>query len=498
MSQTTTTTRSYGHFIGGASEPLPEHAIARRSPASGALVAQYADGTAADVDRAVAAARSQFSGAWPRLSGLDRGDVLHELARRMAAERDLLVEIEVAEGGKPIRIARGDVDASIRMTGYAAGLGAQLHGDAYTNLGPDYTGMLLREPIGVVACIIPWNFPLLVFCEKVPFALAAGCTVVVKPSEMTSGTALEVSRMAAEAGLPDGALNVVTGYGDPVGQTMVDHPDIDLVSFTGSTATGRIVLEGQKVNLKRISTELGGKGATIVFDDADLEAAADGVVMGGFFSMGQECASGSRLLVQDSIAEPLLGRVMERIGDLRSGDPFDERTDIGPLIHDGHGEKVAGHVDRAQADGANLLCGGRFVTAGERGEETVYEPTVLDAVSPEMEIFRQEVFGPVISVTRFTATEQAVELANDTEYGLANAVFTQDVDKALNVGRALRSGTVWVNTSIDGSPQLSFGGYKASGTGRQMGQAGIEEFTELKSLHVRTGPRPPFFGKVQS
>lgn len=490
---TVTEPRSYGHLIAGESQAADQQ-IARRSPATGEVVARFADGSAADVDRAVAAARAAFDeGTWPRMTGIERGNVLLELARLMEAERDRLIRIEVEEGGKPIRLARGDVDGSTGLVRYAAGLGMQLHGDAYSNLGPDYTGLLLREPVGVVGCIIPWNFPLLVYCEKVPFALAAGCTVVSKPSEMTSGTALEMTRLATEAGVPEGAINVVTGYGDPVGQAIVDHRDVDLVSFTGSTATGRKVLDGQKVNFKRISTELGGKGSTIVFEDADLDAAADGVVTGGFFSMGQECAAGSRVLVQESIADELLAKVLERTRQLRTGDPFDEATDVGPLIHDGHGEKVDGYVTVAKGEGAEVLCGGRFVAASEGGEETAYEPTIVDRVRTDMAIHRDEVFGPVVSVVRFSTAAEAVELANDTEYGLANAVFTKDVDKALNVGKALRSGTVWVNTSIDGSPQLSFGGYKASGTGRQMGEAGIKEFTELKSLHLRTGPREPFF-----
>lgn len=489
----TTEPRTYGHLIAGQDVPADD-LIARRSPATGEVVARFANGTVADVDRAVAAARQAFDeGPWPRMTGIERAEVLNDLAGLMKDQQDLLVELEVAEGGKPVRLARGDVEGSIGLVRFAAGLGSQLHGDAYSNLGPDYTGLLLREPVGVVGCIIPWNFPLLVYSEKVPFALAAGCTIVSKPSEMTSGSALEMTRMAAEAGVPAGAINVVTGYGDPVGQRMVDHPGIDLLSFTGSTATGRKVIDGQKVNFKRVSTELGGKGSTIVFADADLEEAADGVIVGGFFSMGQECAAGSRLLVEESIADELLERVVERARSLRLGDPLDETTDIGPLVHDGHGEKVSGYVDGALAEGASVRCGGGFVAAGKGGEETVYEPTIVDGVTTDMPIHREEVFGPVVSVLRFSGAGEAVRLANDTEYGLANAVFTKDIDKAINIGRALRSGTVWVNTSIDGSPQLSFGGYKSSGTGRQMGRAGIEEFTELKSLHLRTGHREPFF-----
>ena len=489
--------RRYGHFIAGAAEPAPPDGIERRNPATEALTGRFADGTAQDVDRAVRAARAAFDdGPWPGLPAIERAAALSELARRMETEREALVRIEVEEVGKPIRMARGDIDGSIGLVRYAAALGTQLHGDAYTNLGPDYTGLVVREPVGVVGAVIPWNFPALIFCQKVPFALAAGCTVVVKPSELTSGTALELARLATDAGIPDGVINVVTGYGDTVGQALVDHMQVDLLSFTGSTATGRKVMDGQKGNMKRTSMELGGKGATIVFADADLDEALDGVIMGAYFSMGEECAAGARLLVEESIAETFVDRVVERARQLRVGDPFDEGTDLGALIHDAHAERVLRHVADARENGAVLRCGGALVAANGAGPRRVLEATVLDEVTPAMRIFRDEVFGPVLAVTRFTTADEAAQLANDTTYGLAHAIYTKHIDRAINVGRALRSGTVWVNTTIDGSPQLPFGGYKASGHGREMGQAGIDEFTELKALHLRTGPRRPFFGTV--
>jgi betaine-aldehyde dehydrogenase len=488
--------RTYGHYIDGADELLSEQVIERRNPATGELVSRFSEGTTGDVERAISAARETFdNGVWSNLTGIERSGILNRWAALAERDKDVLVEIELQEVGKPIRGALGDINGSIGLIKYAAALAVQLHGDAYTNLGPDYTGLVLREPVGVVGAVVPWNFPALVFCQKVPFALAAGCTVVVKPSEFTSGTAVELARLASEAGVPAGVVNVVTGYGDPVGQALVDSQDVDLLSFTGSTATGRKVLAGQQANFKRAAMELGGKGATVVFADSSLEEAVEGVVMGAYFASGQECGSGSRLLVEDSIAERFVSMVVERTEELRVGDLHDPATDLGALIHAKHAEKVSLYVRDASEAGARVLCGGNAVPVVDGAEPLGFEATVIDHVTPEMKLFREEVFGPVLSVTRFSSAAEAVELANDTTYGLCNAVYTRDVNKAINVGRALRSGTVWINTSIDGSPQLPYGGYKSSGIGREMGQSGLDEFTEVKALHLRTAPREPYFPK---
>lgn len=482
--------RTYGHFVDGVCEDAPSTAIERVSPAHGQTVAAYAEGTADDVQRAVASARTAFDhGPWPRLTGIERARILHRWADAAEAELEHLVRIEVEEVGKPIRQARGDLEGSVGLIRYAASLAPNVHGDAYTNLGDDYTGLVVREPVGVVGAVVPWNFPALIFCQKAPFALAAGCTVVVKPAELTSGTALELARLAADAGVPAGALNVVTGYGDPVGAALTNSPDVDLLSFTGSTATGARVLEGQRANFKRVSLELGGKAANIVFADADLDAAVEGAVFGAYFSGGEECAAGTRLLVQDEIADAFVERVEARTRELRTGDPFDEATDVGALIDPGHRDKVAGYVEAGRREGATLRCGGEPVD----GDGLFLTPALFDGVTPAMSVFREEIFGPVVTVTRFRTADEAIALANDTIYGLANSVWSKDIDTALRVGRELRSGTVWVNTTIDGSPQLPFGGYKSSGHGREMGAAGLEEFTELKALHIRLGTRPRFF-----
>jgi acyl-CoA reductase-like NAD-dependent aldehyde dehydrogenase len=465
--------------------------IERHSPATGQLVATFASGTADDANSAVASARAAFDdGPWPRMSGIERAEVLLEIADRVRAERDTLARMEALEVGKTLRLARDDVDGAVRLIRHAAALAQQLHGELYTNLGAEYTGLVAREPVGVVAAIVPWNFPTIILAQKAPYALAAGCTVVVKPSEFTSGTALEFARIAGDAGLPAGALNVVTGYGDPVGRALVESPDVDMVSFTGSTATGLRILEGQKVNWKRVSLELGGKSANIVFADADLEDALDGALVAVFLNAGECCCSGTRLLVEDAIADSFVEELARRASALRVGDPLDERTEVGALISEAHTEQVLGFIDRGRAVGAEL------VTGGDRHGTCFVAPTIFDHVEPEMELFRSEIFGPVLSVSRFSGVDDAVRLANDSEYGLAASVWTKDLDKALTVSRRLRTGTVWVNTTIDGSPQLPFGGFKASGFGREMGNAGLEEFTEVKSVNIRHGKRPLYFDRV--
>jgi acyl-CoA reductase-like NAD-dependent aldehyde dehydrogenase len=491
---TTTEVRTYGHLIDGRDVPAGGALIDREGPATGELIARFADGTADDAARAIAAARRAFDdGPWPRLSGAERSRVLLQMAAAIRERHEQLAQIDAQEVGKPIRLARGDLDATIAQFEYAAALALELHGDAYSNLGAEYLGVVVREPVGVAGLIVPWNFPALIYGQKVPYALAAGCAVVVKPSEFTSGSAVEISRLAAEAGVPDGVLNVVTGYGGTVGQALVDSPDVDFVSFTGSTATGQRVAASAAATSKRVGLELGSKAANVVFADADLDDAIDGALFAVFFNSGECCVSGSRLLVQDSIADEFVERLVARTRELRVGPPSEEDADVGALIHEGHAEKVLGYITSAQEDGARLLTGGRRLD-GEHASGIYVEPTIFDGVKPEMRIFREEVFGPVLSVARFADEAEAIALANDTAYGLANSVWTKNVDTALRLSRALRSGTVWVNTTIDGGPQMPFGGVKASGYGREMGRSGLEEYTEQKSVVFKTGKRDPFFG----
>ncbi|MBX3567481.1 MAG: aldehyde dehydrogenase family protein [Rhizobiaceae bacterium] len=485
-------TRSYHHFIGGeVVDGAGRGAIERRSPAGGRLVARYAEGTPDDIDLAVEAARAAFEqGPWPRMSGLQRAEVLNRLADLIRDNRERLARIEVEEVGKPIRFARGDIDGAVGLTRYAASLAMQMAGSVYTNIGAGKTALLTREAVGVVALVTPWNFPALILSQKVPFALAAGCAVVLKPSEFTSGSAFEIAALAAEAGLPAGVFNVVSGYGATVGDHLTAHPGIDFVSFTGSTRTGSRVVANTSRHLVKSSVELGGKSANIVFADADLEAAVDGALMGVFFNNGECCVSGSRLFVQSSIADDFIAKVVERSRRLKVGDPFDEDTDIGALIDEQHLAKVAGLVRTGIEEGAELALGGK-VAGGSAGH--FHEATIFDRVEPGMTIFREEIFGPVLSVTRFETVEDAVRLANDTAYGLSNYVWSKNIDTVLTVAKRLKSGWVQANTVIDGAPQLPLTGVKGSGFGYEMGQAGFEEFTQLKTLLIHTGPRAPVF-----
>ena len=465
----------------------------RRSPVDGAVIARYVDGTAEDVDRAVALAREAFDhGPWPRMSGAERAHLLNRWAQLIREQQEALALLDLAETGKTIRFARGDAAGMFELTAYAASLTYELRGDSYSNLGQRHTAVVHREAMGVVGLIVPWNFPGLIFCQKVPFALAAGNTVVVKPSEFTSGSALELARLAELAGVPKGVISVVTGQGPAVGQAIVGHADVDMVSFTGSTGVGRKVLEQSAATIKRTHLELGSKAANLVFDDAQLDDALDGTLFGVFFNQGECCVSGARLLVQDSIADAFLERLVARTRQLRVGDPRDEKTDVGALIHEPHLLSVLRHVEQAQRDGARLLTGGQRMNR----EGCFMELTILDGVSSSMACFQQEIFGPVLTVTRFKDEAEAIALANATSYGLANAVWSQGLERVQRVTRGLKSGTVYVNTQIDGAVQLPFGGYKASGFGREMGRLGLEEFTQTKAVMTHIGRRQHFFASA--
>lgn len=486
-------TRQYTHFINGRFDGDAASYVDRKSPASGELVARFATGDVADMDRAVAAARAAFDhGPWSRMGGMERAEVLNKFADLIRKNFDRLVRIEVEEVGKPIRFARGDIEGSVGLIRYAASLAMQMSGSTYTNLGANKTALLMREPVGVVALITPWNFPALILMQKVPFALAAGCAVVVKPSEFTSGSAFELAALAAEAGVPNGVFNVVSGKGSVIGQSLTEHPGVDFISFTGSTRIGQNVIEASAKNIVKTSLELGGKSANIVFADADLDAAVDGALMGVFFNNGECCVSGSRLFVQSSIAEEFVRRVSERAALLKVGNPFDEDTDIGAMIDSKHMSTVMGFVESGVSEGAKLLTGGSAV---ENSAGNFVQPTVFDHVTPQMTIFKEEIFGPVLSVTRFETLDEVVALANDSIYGLSNYVWSKNIDTVMTVASRLKSGWVQANTVIDGAPQLPLAGVKGSGFGYEMGQAGFEEFTQIKTLFIHTGSRQPVFAK---
>lgn len=489
--------RAYQHFIDNEWNPgTSDTFIERSNPATGQIVSRFAGGATADVDRAVRAARTAFDqGPWPQMTAHERAAILFRIADLIEENLEALTQIEVAEVGKPRRFVEGDVKAAAVLFRHAASLASQLHGEIYTNLIPEKTGMVIRRPIGVVGLIIPWNFPIEILAKKAPYAMASGCTVVVKPSELTSGSALELARLAQEAGLPRGVLNVVTGYGADAGEALVKHPDVNMISFTGSTAVGQCIVRLSADTLKKTTMELGGKAANIVFEDADLESAVEGALMAIFAFQGQCCVAGSRLLLHEAIADRFISDLIARIPELRIGDPADSETDIGAMISAAHLEKVMGYVERARSQGGRLVAGGERLSPAKGMTSNFIAPTVFDAMKPESELFTDEVFGPVLGITRFTNQDEAIALANRTKYGLANTVWTTCLETAMATIRRLDSGIVWVNTTLDGAPQLPFGGIKASGFGRELGNAGFEDFTELKTALVSTAPFASAFPK---
>jgi acyl-CoA reductase-like NAD-dependent aldehyde dehydrogenase len=481
-------TQTYRMLIGGEwVESASGEWIERQSPAHDVTVSRYPRGTAADTDRAVAAARRAFeTGPWAHAPGADRAALLARVGARIREQTEALARIETLESGKPIRQARDEMGWAAGLWDYAAALARQLHGDTYNQLGAAALGLTLREPVGVVGLITPWNFPLLIVSQKLPFALAAGCACVVKPSEFTSGTALRLGALLREAGLPDGVVNIVTGFGDPVGARLCAHEDVDLISFTGSTRVGKAVVAASQGNLKKVALELGGKNPQIVFPDADLDAALDAVVFGVYFNMGECCNSGSRVLLHESIADDFVARVVERSRAVNVGDPLEESTQVGAIVNPAQFDKILSYIDAGRKDGARVCLGGAPIPspAGR-----FIQPTVIDRVRPEMKLAREEVFGPVLAVLRFQDADEAVRIANDTLYGLSASVWTRDLDTAVGLSRRIRTGTVWINTFMDGAPELPFGGYRQSGLGRELGRFAVEEYTELKTVYMHLGPR---------
>ncbi len=470
-----------GKFIRGEQGDL----FTTVSPAHDTTVGSYALGTDQDVHKAVQSARSAFdSGPWPHMSGQERAQILNATADLISSHCDELAKLETLESGKPITQAKGEIETAVDLWRYAATLARHTIGEAYNNLGETKLGLVLREPAGVVGLITPWNFPLLIISQKLPFALAVGCTAVIKPSELTPGTTLKLATLAHEAGVPSGVINIVTGFGDPMGSSLAEHKDIDVISFTGSTAVGSKVAAFAGKHLKRCSLELGGKNPHIIFADADLDAALDPVVFGVYFNMGECCNSGSRLLLQESIADEFSERVLELARTVPVGDPLDESTKVGAIINESQLQKIHTYVQSGTNLGARLRIGGnRMPTLNGR----FFEPTIFDGVTPEMPIAQEEIFGPVLSILTFKTTEEAIQIANDTIYGLSAGLWTSNLDTAFDVSRKVRAGTIWINCFMEGHAELPFGGYRDSGLGRELGRFSIDEFTELKTVQLHIG-----------
>ncbi|WAH61124.1 aldehyde dehydrogenase family protein [Pseudomonas silvicola] len=459
----------------------------RLSPAHDVVVGVYPDAGAADAERAVDAARAAFDeGTWPTMSGRDRAEILLKVAEGISARVEEMALIECLETGKPLSQARGEVSGCVDLWKYAAALARTLHGESYNNLGDSTLGVVLRQPVGVVSMITPWNFPIWILSQKLPFALAAGCTAVIKPSELTNGTTLMLGEILLGAGLPKGVVNIVTGMGPVVGQPLVGHRKVDMVSFTGSTRVGRLIAAEAGAALKKVSLELGGKNPQIIFPDCDWDAAVDAVVFGVYFNAGECCNSGSRILVHKDIAQRFSDAVIERARQVPVGDPLHPDVKVGAIISEVQLGGIQAAIDEARSAGATISLGGDRQPS-ERG--MYLQPTIVTGVTPQMTLAREEVFGPVLAVLTFSTLDEAIALANDTCYGLSAAVWSKDIDVCLKAARKIDAGTVWVNTFLDGFPELPFGGFGDSGLGRELGLNAVEDYTEQKTIQLHMGER---------
>lgn len=478
--------RRYQMLIGGESVPAASgETISRKSPAYLArIVGEWPRAAKADVERAIAAARTAFDdGPWPRMTGAERSRLLFKVAELILENQEELALIEAIEVGKPIASARGEIADCADLWHYAAGQVRGLEGQTHNSLGQDRLGIVLRDPIGVVGVITPWNFPLIIASERLPWAIGVGCTLVIKPSEFTSGTTIRVAELCREAGIPDGVANVVTGYGDPAGQTLAEDPRVDMIAFTGSVRVGKLLGSIAAQTVKRVGLELGGKGPQVVFADADLTAAADGVAKGVLANTGQVCISGSRLIVEKKIADEMVERVSRLVRQTVVGDPLDETVQVGSLISEAHMQKVEAHVASGRQDGATVTTGGERL--GYQG--LYYAPTIFSGATPRMSIAREEIFGPVLTTLTFETPEEAISIANDTAYGLSASVWSENVGKAFQTIRGVRAGRCWINNVLDGAPELPIGGYKQSGNGRETGRLGFDEYSEFKTILMSIG-----------
>ncbi|WP_157968961.1 aldehyde dehydrogenase family protein [Tropicimonas sp. IMCC34011] len=477
--------REFSMRIGGkVIAPRERDVIERANPAHGTVVSRYPRATPDDAKAAIAAAREAFDdGRWSRLSGAEREATMREVIRLIEENRAELREIEALETGKPIGLVDREMGGTIAHWTYAATLARHTYGDTYDTLGGDSMGLIFREPVGVVSLITPWNYPLMIASQKLPFALAVGCTAILKPSELTSGTSLRLAELLVEAGMPEGVVTILPGYGQELGETLCTSDDVDMVSFTGSTRVGRIIGRQAGEGLKKVSLELGGKGAHIVMDDADLEAAAAKVALGATRNAGQACVSGSRLVVDRSIAKNFVDAVIAEIETLKVGDPLDPETTFGPLVSDTQKSRVEGYIASGDSEGATR----RWTMDTPDLPGHFVRPTVFTDVASRMTIAQDEIFGPVLSVIEVDGPEEAIHVANDTPYGLAAGLWTRDIDRGLQMARKLKVGTVEMNTFLAGAPELPLSGHGASGTGHERGRFAVEEFTHLKTIQVQLG-----------
>ena len=453
------------------------------NPATEEVIAQVASADREDLDAAVAAARAALDGPWGAMSARERGRLVRKLGDRLLERADEVARLETQHNGKPISESRNiEIPAAAECFEYYGGWSDKVMGETIPVKGNHLT-YTLREPVGVVAAIVPWNFPLLLASWKVAPALACGNTVILKPASQTPLTALALGEIATEAGLPPGVLNVLTGPGSTLGQAIVEHPGIDKIAFTGDTSTGKGIMRGAAGTLKKITLELGGKSPNIILPDADIEAAIRGATIGIFYGKGEVCAAGSRLLVDRSIKAEFVDKLAARARKMTAGDPMDPRTRFGALSSKKQLETVMRYIESGKAEGATLVAGGGRADIGT-GKGYFVQPTVFADVRPEMTIAREEIFGPVLAAIEFGDLDEAIARANDTSYGLAAGVWTRDIKKAHYIARKLQAGTVWINTYNVYDTAAPFGGYKQSGFGREMSAHALEHYTQIKSVWV--------------
>lgn len=460
------------------------------NPATGKVIATVPESNSEDTEKAVLAARNAFDkGVWRKTTASDRGKLLLKLSAAITANFEHLCQIEVADNGKPRREAEFDIADAANCFEFYAGLATKIHGETMS-VPMNSFSYVVREPLGVCVQIIPWNYPFLMAAWKLAPALAAGNCVILKPSELTPLSALELAKLVHEVGFPEGVVNIVTGDGAVAGNALINNPKIDKIAFTGGTLTGQKIMEAAARNLKKITLELGGKNPAIFFEDCDLDIATDWGLFSAFANQGQVCSAGSRFLVHESIAEELTKRLKEGAERIKIGAGDQEGVQMGALVSENHLQKVENYIKIAQEEGAELLTGGKRLTEADLKDGYFLQPTIFTNVTPQMRIFREEIFGPVVSITTFKTEEEAIELANDSEYGLAAGIFTKDLTRTHRVIPQLRCGITWVNFYHPTFNEMPWGGYKKSGIGRELGLYGIEAYMEIKQVNINLETKP--------
>ena len=478
--------RSYGNFIGGEWLDAKDETIESRNPATGDPVSRVAKSTVDDVSHAIEEARRAFdSGVWGSSPAGERAKKIRELSDLIRRDLDNLSLLLTLENGKPLADARGELLNAANVLEYYASAARQITGRIPRYSGADIS-LVVHEPVGVCGLIVPWNSPISLLSWKLGPALASGCTVVIKPSSYTGGITMEFMKLVSSVeGIPPGVVNAVSGAGGSVGMELVRSPLVDKISFTGSTETGKKIMEAASANLKKINLECGGKSANIVFDDANMESALTGAIWSIFRSAGQSCNAGSRLLVQDSIYDAFMKSYIRAASAIRVGNGLDPATEMGPIISEAQMKRVLGYIESGTEDGAKLSLGGRRIVEGDCAKGFFVQPTVFENVDHSARIFQEEIFGPVVCVLPFRDEDDAIAIANDTKFGLAGDIWSKSLTRIMKASEGVRSGTLWVNRHLNPGPEVPFGGYKQSGLGRETGMEGLMEFLQTKHISLQ-------------